>query len=275
MRSPAAIDSAAAELASQQALDQQYERWMKNFKAADPSYQDFCEGALRMRQGNGQYQQDMYLFFNIFKYWPMQGKVGYFVDSGTNEPLEMNNSLFYEKCLGWGGICVEPQTKYHDKIEATRNCHLFKGCLASKSMTAVMEGLDGVAKVVQTDDAEASNSVQCVPLKDILASQGRSSIDFWSLDVEGAEIDVLSSFDFDDVPVRALLIEDFWVTQRDIDYLVTSKGFIKYRQLAVDSLYLSKTTKYLSPVWEPPNLDGDWMFNKQFRTTVKDQLPIC
>jgi FkbM family methyltransferase len=256
-------------------LEQEYQLWLKTFQAADSSYQAFCEKALIQFSGNGQFQQDMYIFFNIFKYWPMKGKKGYFVDSGTNEPLEMNNSLFYEKCLGWKGLCVEPQTKYHEKIESQRSCHLFKGCLASQSMTATMEGFDGLAKVVHTDDASAAGSVQCSPLKEILASQGQSTIDFWSLDVEGAEIDVLSSFDFHDVPVTALLIEDFWVNQRDLDYLVTSKGFIKYRQLAVDSLYLSRSTKYLDKVWEPPLLDGDWNYNKQYRDTVRDKLPKC
>ena len=260
---------------SHEALERQYKEWEKNFKAAEPEFQLFCEQAIRTYQGRGQYGQDIYTFFNIFKYWPMQGKKGYFVDSGTNEPIDMNNSFFFEKCLGWKGLCVEPQTKYHAKISETRSCHLFKGCLASKSMTATMEGLDGLAKVVQTDDAKAEGSVQCESLKDILASQGQSRIDFWSLDVEGAELDVLGSFDFDDVPVHAILIEEFWISSRDLDYLMTTKGFIKLRQLAVDAMYIARSTPFIEPRWDPPNLEGDWQYNKKFRETVRDKLPLC
>jgi FkbM family methyltransferase len=281
-RGPSSVVTALTDQPSQESLELEFKRWVDSFKAPDPAYQTFCENALRYQQGNGQYQQDMYLFFNIFKYWPLMGRRGYFVDSGTNEPLEMSNSLFYEKCLEWDGLCVEPQVKYHEKTEKSRSCYLHKGCLASRSMIATMEGEDGIAKVIETtinDTISGTDNnpraVQCSKLKDILASRGQSSIDFWSLDVEGAEIDVLTSFEFNDIPVTALLIEDFWVPQRDLDYLVTSKGFVKYRQLAVDSLYIAKSTKFLSPVWEPPNLHGDWMYNRNFRDTVRDKLPQC
>jgi len=260
---------------SQESLELQYKQWMDSFKAADPAYQSMCDQALQNFKGNGQFQQDMFVFYNIFKYWPMEGKKGFYVDSGTNDPIAGSNSLFYDKCLGWDGICVEPQETWHARIAATRSCYLFKGCLASHSTSAVMQGEGQMAQAVYTNDtAAAAASVQCSPLKDILASQQQSSIDFWSLDVEGAEIDVLSSFDFDDIPVKSILIEDFWVIQRDLDYLLTSNGFLKYRQLAVDSLYLARTTPFLTPMWEPAGLQKDWIFNKNWRGTLKDKI-VC
>jgi hypothetical protein len=273
MQSPAM--PAITEQLSQESLEFQYKRWAENFKAADPAYQSMCLQALQSFKGNGQFQQDMFVFYNVFKYWPMEGKTGFYVDSGTNDPIEGSNSLFYDKCLGWDGICVEPQEIWHESIAATRSCYLFKGCLASHSTSAIMQGQGQMAQAVYTNDtAAAEASVQCAPLKDILASQGQSSIDFWSLDVEGAEIDVLSSFDFDDIPVQSILIEDFWVIQRDLDYLLTSNGFLKYRQLAVDSFYLARTTPFLTPMWEPPRLQEDWVFNKNWRETLKDKI-VC
>ncbi|KAG7673981.1 hypothetical protein NADE_004331 [Nannochloris sp. 'desiccata'] len=274
MRSSSAVPVASEQL-SQESREFQYKQWKENFKAADPAYQAMCDQALQNYKGNGQFQQDMFVFYNVFKYWPMEGKKGFYVDSGTNDPIAGSNSLFYDKCLGWDGICVEPQEVWHQIIADARSCYLFKGCLASHSTSAVMQGDGQMAQAVFTNDtAAAAGSVQCATLKDILASQGHSSIDFWSLDVEGAEIDVLSSFDFEDVSVKSILIEDFWVIQRDLDYLLTSNGFLKYRQLAVDSFYLARTTPFLNPMWEPAGSQDDWVFNKNWRETLKDKI-VC
>ena len=55
-----------------------------------------------------QFGQDLFTFFNYFKYWPMNGKKGFYVDSGANGAVMFSNTYFYDKCLGWTGLCVEP-----------------------------------------------------------------------------------------------------------------------------------------------------------------------
>ena len=49
--------------------------------------------------------------------------------------------------------------------------------------------------------------VTCVPLSHILKMFGFVHIDFWSLDVEGGELAVLETFDFNSVTVSVVVIE--------------------------------------------------------------------
>lgn len=101
----------------QQKLDNAYAAWLTSFHAADAAYQDYCMQVLvnstHFVEKGGQISQDIFLFQNLYKYWPMQGRKGFYVEAGANDPLYLSNSLFYDKCLGWAGLCVEPQQKYH------------------------------------------------------------------------------------------------------------------------------------------------------------------
>lgn len=49
--------------------------------------------------------------------------------------------------------------------------------------------------------------VQCFPLFSVLLAVGVKEIDYFSLDVEGAEYEVLKTFPFSDVRIRILSIE--------------------------------------------------------------------
>ena len=85
-----------------------YAEWLKTYKAPLSSHQGYCTDILNGRRNSeGQFQQDLFLFNNIFKYWPMQGKKGFYVDSGANDAVSISNSYFFDACLGWDGLCVE------------------------------------------------------------------------------------------------------------------------------------------------------------------------
>jgi hypothetical protein len=96
--------------------ENEYRKWLDTFAAADPAFQDYCAKAIRGIRVPGvgsQFSQDIFLFDNIFKYWPMRQRRGYYVESGSNDPVSISTSLFFDKCLGWTGLCVEPQPRYH------------------------------------------------------------------------------------------------------------------------------------------------------------------
>ena len=50
----------------------------------------------------------------------MNGKRGVYVDSGANSAVSLSNTYFYDKCLGWEGLCVEPLPQYHAELSAKR-----------------------------------------------------------------------------------------------------------------------------------------------------------
>ena len=86
----------------------------------------------------------------------------------------------------------------------------------------------------------------CLPLRKIIQAYGKPSIDYLSLDIEGAELQVLQSLDFNEIDIKVISIEtnkigiifDGSLTQ--LDYLLRRNGYIKYAQLTIDALYVKK-----------------------------------
>ena len=49
--------------------------------------------------------QEWYIYHNFFK-----GKIknGVYLDVGSHKPTHLSNTAFFDICLGWHGVCVEP-----------------------------------------------------------------------------------------------------------------------------------------------------------------------
>ncbi len=58
---------------------------------------------------------------------------GFFIELGACDGLYYSNTLFFEKQLGWGGICIEPNDLYFDKLKSNRACKLSNALVYSES----------------------------------------------------------------------------------------------------------------------------------------------
>lgn len=64
------------------------------------------------------------------------GRPGFFVDVGANHWKILSNTLFFEQCLGWDGVCVEPNPRYHkDILQKRPHCALVPMCAWNVSAT--------------------------------------------------------------------------------------------------------------------------------------------
>ena len=64
--------------------------------------------------------QDKFLFENFFR--GMRG--GVFVDVGAYDGVALSNTYYFEKELGWQGICIEPNPLAFEGLSQNRNCVL-------------------------------------------------------------------------------------------------------------------------------------------------------
>lgn len=160
------------------------------------------------KQSYSQWKQDQ-----ILK--PILGKLGkgFFVESGASDGETDSNSLFYE-LSGWTGLLVEPDPKAYAVLKTKhRRAYVFNGCLSptgqaetlhfSASPTLGLSAIEGMDDVKQSREYE----VKAQPLHKLMEAAGHSTIDFWSLDIEGSESKVLQSTDFSKVEVGVLMIE--------------------------------------------------------------------
>ena len=246
---------------------------LAGFRAADPRYQSHCTHALNNSRPSweptkgAQFEQDVYVWRNLFAAESARGRKGFYVESGANAPRAGSNTWFFDRCLGWRGLCIEADVGYIAPLREARSCTVVNQCLSDKpgNLTYVRNGVGGHIGTADDPASAKRITVQCNRLEAILDEYADSQrvVDFWSLDVEGHERAVLGSADLKRLRVRALLVEDDKISHRELDRDVTAAGYIKLAQLIADSLYVRPDTfeRLPWPLFQPRHFH---MLDKRF-----------
>lgn len=201
------------------------------------------------------------------------------MDIGANDPEVMSNSFFFEKCLGWTGLCLEPNPAFASRWgEANRTCEHLPYCAWKSNMNMTFEGSGHAGKIVDSSHHNNNNTAakkgssdweaRCVTLESLLDTSGLDHIDLVSIDIEGAETAVLGSFNFSKYDISVFIVETFWLNHRDIDHIFMINGYVKLAQLAIDSVFIKARDLdgllFRSPLWFPPReLSEYWPKNQR------------
>lgn len=202
-----------------------------------------------------QYGQDEYLGKTFFP----QLDDGFFIEVGADDGVDKSNTLFFEK-KGWKGICVEPSPTRFKRLENNRSCLCFNNAIHSHSGKMDFLDIDGYGKglsgIVESYDPRHLNrikqetsgnkntgyvkniEVECRPLGDILREVGVKHVDYISIDVEGNELAVLQSIDFDEVTFDVFSIENNY-EDLSIRRFLEGKGYVLFTRLEIDDIYVS------------------------------------
>ena len=62
----------------------------------------------------------------------MSGR-GVYLDIAANHYKRISNTYFFDVCLGWRGLCLEPNPIYHDGLRAHRTCELLPTCASDRA----------------------------------------------------------------------------------------------------------------------------------------------
>lgn len=189
-------------------------------------------------------------------------KSGFFFEVGANNGLDQSNTAYLQRYCGWTGILVEAVP--HKFVECVENrpgaivihaaltpfgyapafVEIAYSNLMSISSLSAEDAAGHVAKGESFMGREhgISGTVFLAPARtvdSVLAEQGYPAIDLFSLDVEGAEMQVLQGIDFTKSRPRAFLIE-----VRDLDQIsrfMESKGYRLDTQFSFqDYLFVDK-----------------------------------
>ncbi|MES2993290.1 MAG: FkbM family methyltransferase [Pseudomonadota bacterium] len=158
---------------------------------------------------------------------------GYFVELGANDGVTQSNTLYFERFRGWRGVLVEPTPHNYFKCKANRSSRDLVHCAACVSfgykepfVRMIYSNLMTTTGDLNSDITDADSHAQvgakflprqeevvafgaiARPLNDILLqADAPAIIDFLSLDVEGAEIEVLKGVDHERFKFRYILVE--------------------------------------------------------------------
>ena len=162
---------------------------------------------------------------------------GYFVELGADDGVSLSNTLFFEKERNWKGICIEPNEFSYQKLVQNRKCHISHELIHSENDKVVnfeyMDMLSGIVDYSPKYKTAGASVVQksTKTLAYVLDQfQAPNVIDYLSLDVEGHEYDILSTFPFDRYQFKCMTVEHnapmFGSDARNkIRKLLTEKGY--------------------------------------------------
>jgi FkbM family methyltransferase len=164
---------------------------------------------------------------------------GYFVEFGATNGVNLSNSFILEKSFGWTGILAEPAKVWHDALKQNRGCHIETDCVWRDSTSTlefneVMAAEHSTVNLFSDSDFHASlrkhglkYRVATISLTDLLNKYSApDEIDFLSIDTEGSEFDILSTFDFDRYRFKVITCEHNHTANKEkIHKLLSSHGY--------------------------------------------------
>ncbi|CAL4124962.1 unnamed protein product [Meganyctiphanes norvegica] len=140
-------------------------------------------------------------------------KNGFFIECGALDGETRSNTLVFEKELGWSGLLIEGDPKNFQLVQKkNRKAWSINTCLSSKPYpnTVLFEqhfNIGKISKLSPSSNKKGYTQVQCLPLFSILLAMNITTVDYFSLDVEGLELEVLETIPWDHVKIRTLSVE--------------------------------------------------------------------
>lgn len=184
-----------------------------------------------------QCEQDKFLEENVFKGY----KNGSFLDVGAHNGISINNTLYFEKNNNWKGINIEPIKKVYDELVINRpNSINLNIAVCNNDGESEFILVDGYSEMISGLKSEYDSrhfsrlknelikyggvsqmiNVETKKIETICDENNISHINYLSIDVEGAEFEVIKSINFDKVFIDVIGFEN--------NYDDTSIPIIKY-----------------------------------------------
>ncbi|CAL7935565.1 unnamed protein product [Xylocopa violacea] len=199
----------------------------------------------------------------------LQDKInGFFVECGAYDGETRSNTLVLERFLNWTGLLVEADPLNFSKmLMKNRKAYLTPTCLAVEPYPSVNSFLmaNNVGRLHELNDSDINLpnspdvahsglhiSVQCFPFHHLMAALNVTTVDYFSLDIEGHELKVLKTIPFDKINIKTLSVEFSHVEggKRELIDFMESKNYFVYSlvvrddNLAHDIIFVKRSVSH-------------------------------
>lgn len=144
----------------------------------------------------------------------LKGKThGFFLEAGAYDGQALSNTLFFERYRHWTGLLIEANPKLFQVLKSrNRNAYLSNTCIstvpyATKLNFTFADYLGGIEATNDKSMISGSDLVQCFPMDTYFQALDIREINYFSLDVEGAEYEILKQIDFHRIKIDLMTIE--------------------------------------------------------------------
>lgn len=195
----------------------------------------------------------------IQKFFPSDDYRGFFIDVGSSDPIENNNTYLLE-ISGWEGICIEPNERYCLMSSGVRK-NVFQYACGKENQNDVEFTIFGISGIRQEGAISSLNvdqrlveshkdlinyeqitKVKLRTLDRIIQKYEKKNgkierIDFISIDTENTELDVLKGFDIRKWYPKLMIIENNFDENFIEEYLINF-GYTKIKRYSVNDFYI-------------------------------------
>lgn len=207
---------------------------LKFVQAIEPSHQRAV--LENLNKSKSQLRQDLFVLSQLN--WKRQG---FFVEFGATNGSDLSNTLLLESEFNWTGILAEPAIGWQEALIKNRPAAIldFRGVWRnSGTFVTFLESAEPELSTIESfrkADLHAMSrkrskntyEVQTISLMDLLNEhQAPKLIDYLSIDTEGSEYEILSTFDFDKFTFNIITVEHNFTSNREkIFNLLLENGY--------------------------------------------------
>ena len=182
---------------------------------------------------------------------------GFYVELGAIDGLKYSNSHVFQEQFGWRGVLIEP-SEHFQKLRVNPRC-LNGGaiclnlaiCDSWRTADFVTGGASEAGGLQETmtryhernsfGKSKKIVQVPCGPMGDVLKLAGVKRIDFFTIDVEGAEIYIVDTMDWENIPVHVVIIERHKQDENTerMDRILLQSGFKYYGKIGINVIWVN------------------------------------
>jgi len=198
------------------------------------------------------------------RYFHEEKKGGFFIEAGAFDGESDSTTLHFELEHGWTGLLVEPvPLNFKELVSKKRRAWSVQNCLSTQQTPETVNfSMSGSSKatmagiVVGNETQGETVEMQCLPLYSMILALGNPTVDFLSLDIEGAEFQVLKNIPWESVDIRAISVETQFAGEvmegdkEDIFRLLTGLGYTHLDSIARDDIFVKLEPNQATPKLE-------------------------
>ncbi len=207
---------------------------------------------IRYMNYQSQYGQDTFVDQVVFN----RKRNGVFVDIGAYDGITFSNSYFFEKYRGFNGFCVEPNPNVYKLLQKYRSSKNFNVCVGNTSGKVKFLCVEGYGEMLSCiyDESNVEHlarvdenikihggdkKIEEIDLMTFhqIIPENLQKIDFFTIDTEGFEFEILKMIDFDRYNISALAVE---VNDDAVISFLENQGYVAYFKLSCDIIFVKK-----------------------------------
>lgn len=161
--------------------------------------------------------QDKFVYMILYGLLGKQDQ-GYYLEIGAGNPINTNNSYFFEKELKWDGVSIDISQGYAEQWHAVRNNLLLHEDATKSDYSAILQSFPKVIDYLSLDiDEDYTDVLKNIPFKDYTFKVITIEHDFhrYGDRYRKQERQILESFGYhllcSDVSISGFCFEDWWI----------------------------------------------------------------